>query len=315
MTAVGFWSYAHDDNRSAGDGILAPAQAVAAEYDLLTGEELRVFVDRDAIEWGDNWRAKIDAGLTEDNPDELIATTARTQYVDWSKLRLVAPASSEHREAAHSLAARLVEIEGRMAAVQIDNEQSSSTEDEADGLAELIAKIDALIPDWLDAVIAARTVAAQLKATDQTYDQEEVRLRRRGAPRSAITARKLRFGSEMHPVMTRYHALATTYSSRTIVLDPLVTKVLRAASGHPDDLALISDISDSVDEAMINIEANGKTEAPTAHGWYEEHSRLSRTFRELARLEKEGLKMVDEGNAIVERWAAQLEELRAKALS
>jgi TIR domain len=62
--AAAFWSYAHEDNRLDGGSIVGLAEHLAAEFSLVTGRPLRLFVDRD-IAWGDEWRARIDVALTE----------------------------------------------------------------------------------------------------------------------------------------------------------------------------------------------------------------------------------------------------------
>jgi hypothetical protein len=61
----GFWSYAHDDNDLDGGAILKLVDLIAQEYDLLSGESLRLFVDRDGIAWGDQWRDRINTALTQ----------------------------------------------------------------------------------------------------------------------------------------------------------------------------------------------------------------------------------------------------------
>lgn len=62
-TAV-FWSYAHEDDRLDHGRVLLLATHLKEEFSLLTGDELDMFVDRDGIGWGDNWRTKIDDALT-----------------------------------------------------------------------------------------------------------------------------------------------------------------------------------------------------------------------------------------------------------
>jgi TIR domain-containing protein len=59
-----FWSYAHEDNRSDSGNIVELAKRLAAEYSLITGEELKLFLDRD-IAWGEEWRRRIDEALVE----------------------------------------------------------------------------------------------------------------------------------------------------------------------------------------------------------------------------------------------------------
>jgi hypothetical protein len=61
---AGFWSYAHEDDEQDGGRIRALAKAVKAEFSLLTGEELILFVDHDDLQWGDEWRARINEALS-----------------------------------------------------------------------------------------------------------------------------------------------------------------------------------------------------------------------------------------------------------
>jgi len=59
----GFWSYVHKDDEAEQWRISRLARDVVAQYEMLTGETIELFLDKDALEWGDNWRAKIDDSL------------------------------------------------------------------------------------------------------------------------------------------------------------------------------------------------------------------------------------------------------------
>lgn len=59
----GFWSYVHTDDDADGGRIAQLARDVVAQYEMLTGDSIRLFLDRDNIEWGDEWRLKIDSTL------------------------------------------------------------------------------------------------------------------------------------------------------------------------------------------------------------------------------------------------------------
>ena len=59
----GFWSYVHKDDEAEQGRISRLAKDVAAQYEMLTGETIELFLDKDALEWGDDWRDKIDASL------------------------------------------------------------------------------------------------------------------------------------------------------------------------------------------------------------------------------------------------------------
>jgi len=62
---AGFWSYSHDDNRLDDGAILELARLVEEEYNLLSGEPLEMFVDQNSTAWGDKWRERIDAALSQ----------------------------------------------------------------------------------------------------------------------------------------------------------------------------------------------------------------------------------------------------------
>jgi hypothetical protein len=63
-TSHGFWSYVHEDDRAEGGRICRLARDIVDQYQMLTGEEIRLlFLDKDDIQWGDQWRKEIDSGL------------------------------------------------------------------------------------------------------------------------------------------------------------------------------------------------------------------------------------------------------------
>lgn len=62
-SSQGFWSYVHADDLAEGERISRLARDVASQFEMLTGEPLALFLDRDAIKWGEVWRDKIDSNL------------------------------------------------------------------------------------------------------------------------------------------------------------------------------------------------------------------------------------------------------------
>ena len=59
----GFWSYVHADYQADGGRIIRLARDVADQFEMLTGEKVDLFLDKDAIGWGHDWRNKIDESL------------------------------------------------------------------------------------------------------------------------------------------------------------------------------------------------------------------------------------------------------------
>src|SRR5436305_9050471 len=60
---LGFWSYVHDDDEAEGGRIARLARDVASQFEMLTAEPLDLFLDKDAIKWGEHWPAKVDSTL------------------------------------------------------------------------------------------------------------------------------------------------------------------------------------------------------------------------------------------------------------
>ena len=59
----GFWSYVHADDDAEDGRIVQLAKDLAAQFEMLTAEPIALFVDRDAIGWGQNWKELIDTHL------------------------------------------------------------------------------------------------------------------------------------------------------------------------------------------------------------------------------------------------------------
>lgn len=59
MTAIdGFWSYVHADDNAESGRIAQLARDVVAQFEMLTGESISLFLERDRLQWGDDWRPK-----------------------------------------------------------------------------------------------------------------------------------------------------------------------------------------------------------------------------------------------------------------
>jgi hypothetical protein len=60
--SIGFWSYVRSDDENSGGRIGTLAEHIRREFTLITGENLRLFVDRD-LAWGEEWKRRIDEEL------------------------------------------------------------------------------------------------------------------------------------------------------------------------------------------------------------------------------------------------------------
>ena len=59
----GFWSYVRADDETDGERVSRLARDVVSQYEMQTGETIALFLDRDAIEWGQRWRDMINEAL------------------------------------------------------------------------------------------------------------------------------------------------------------------------------------------------------------------------------------------------------------
>lgn len=63
MKTTGFFSYVHADDEAERGRIAQLARDIAERVEMLTGETIELFFDRDDLEWGDDWRNRIDNSL------------------------------------------------------------------------------------------------------------------------------------------------------------------------------------------------------------------------------------------------------------
>lgn len=359
----GFWSYAHGDDKLDDGAILEMARVIRQEFDLLSGKELTLFVDREDLSWGQEWSATVDRALAKtaffipiitpryftrdecrrelmeftakatelgvqelilpilyvspsdlsaSSSDQAVALIARTQYVDWTQNRLLEPRSREYRTAINALAMRLMEIDANVGEVHLNRElQIGGQDDETAGVADVMKEIEALLPDWLDAVLSDRIVKAQLDATWHEAYSPVVRLQRSHAPASAVFAAQIRAGKEMLAIMERARTDVQTYVSRSVDLDPLVSRVARLVRESPSDFELAAPLREGIDAAMDNIR-RGEHSADLSIGRHTvkdhfiELRNRARLFRTLDELSNEIGTLAAEGNFIVTRWDEEL---------
>lgn len=247
--------------------------------------------------------------LSVDSSDEAVALIARTQYVDWTQNRLLDPHSREFRTAVNALALRLVQIDTNVSEAQLEHElRAGDHEAESAGVGDIMKDIEALLPPWLNAVLSDRIVTAQLDATWHEAWAPVMRLRRSHAPASAVFAAEIRAGKEMLAILERHKADAETYVSRSVELDPLVSRVAQLVQESPSDFELVATLREGVNEAMKNTRGGvpKSNSDHTIRDHFVELRNRARLFRTLDEIWMEASTLVGEGNSIVRRWDKEL---------
>ncbi|WP_344652197.1 toll/interleukin-1 receptor domain-containing protein [Cryptosporangium japonicum] len=248
--------------------------------------------------------------FSSENPDEAIAMVARFQYVDWRELRLADADAAPYRRAISGLAMRLQEIGAEVAEEQVDREgRWPPIGDE--GIAEVLEKIDPLLKDWLEAVLADKVTIVQITATLNDYVKRLQRLRRSHAASSATLATHMRLGTEILPLSKRYLSQTQKYLTRSTEIDPHMATIGRQIKAHPQSMELLGSVRDAVYEAVESIqrvqenlvhinEPNTSAHPILDHLW--EISHLSRTLGQSSEFMRQGWRNARTADQIVARW-------------
>ena len=252
------------------------------------------------------------SGFTEESSDEAVALIARTQFVDWQRLRLQDLNSRKYRKAINALAKRIIKIAESVAETQLNHELAIDlNKDGPEGIAELIEKIMALLPEWLDAVMGDRISTVQLDATWHQLIIPVNKLRKAHAPPSAVLAAQMRVGKETLSLMERRQKEAVAYHARSVQLDPYVSALARLIREHPESYDLAAPIREAIDEAMANMRRREEVRKRANHSIQDhlkEWKHLGRVFQKCIAVSNSTGRMRGEGSSIVQRWDSELKD-------
>jgi hypothetical protein len=245
-------------------------------------------------------------GMKEDSEDEVLALLARTQYVSWTKLRLMAEDSPEVLTAVNALALRIIELQEE---VQSDLQavEQRGEEDKEKAVDEIFKAINELLPDWLEAVDFDPVAKGQWNATwQQREDRAERVFQQRRGVSGAYLSVWAKLGNEVAHLSTSRLAQAKTYHRLTIALDPYITSAVRLIEREPQFIGLLDELVGGVREAMIAIEGKNKTDR-----WFYDPNvtQYSTSLKKAVDDLVISTTFVTEANAIVHQWSDRIEEL------
>jgi hypothetical protein len=247
------------------------------------------------------------ADFSTENPDELISVAARTQYEQWSELRLADTTSAAYRAAVHRLAKRiltLAESEPLTSSV-LDESPQSDTAGGSVGFVELLSDIQRRFGPWLDRVLDDELNRAMFEATDRVNSA-----RIRNAPRDKRLAAEHRSALAEWELIKDALRLAREYAALTLELHPGMTALLRALRENPDMFHKASEIEAGVQVAFSQLTTQVPANKVPAIDYYRYRQRLGGVFLDAY----EGLMANEvyreEGNLIVAEWQRGFAELR-----
>lgn len=250
------------------------------------------------------------AGLTPENPDPAMALVGKSQYEDWTKLRLADDSSAQYNESINRLAARLLDLADSVAQSRLIREahRARVPEPDADDLAALLGRADSLWPEWLEVVGVDEAQVNASRAMSKTLSERRARLRAAHASQSAIMATFQTQALLYTPFSQEHLTRAQIYSGRTMELDPVIRAVVRAAAETPALEALLHELRERVDEAVRVIrEGEAQTEYQTANEFVATLPYVTQTWREVVERERQSDSLIREANRIVLRWASDID--------
>lgn len=243
-------------------------------------------------------------GLDENNEDEVLAILARTQYVDWTSLRLRQANDPLVLAAVNSLVNQIRAL--RSEVTETERVQGSRSDAETyESITEVFELISEKLRTWMESVEFDHIAGSLWSATLIERLDRVDRLRASKQPTSARLSVFKRLGEELQPIARDRLEKAQAYSRLTIDLDPLVTAAMRFVSEYPDLSSLLDPVRDGVAEAVLNIEPS-ETREGYGYTMPPEIKKFSRGLLEADRYILSSVVFVNEANEIVLRWRDEL---------
>ncbi len=259
--------------------------------------------------------------LSPESEDEVVSVIAKTQYEDWTELRLEEETSSAYRRGIVRLAKRLGEISDLVAArpVTLTGTVTTSSQDEEDdepGLLELLAEGEAAMERWSATVQAFPDALEALTQSAQIGEAEFAASDAQGrgfAGRLAVTRR---VAKAMEKPAHRIAELGHAYASDLVKIDPAILTIIREAEAVETE-----EEWEQAEELFGQIQFLTKVSLENAHALTELRNivegvaKASREMRPVANLIRDGLRGVLDAQAIIDEWARLIDQTeRPKAL-
>jgi hypothetical protein len=364
---IGFWSYVHRDDEADGGRITRLVSLICLEYALITGEEIEFFFDRTDIRWGQEWRQRIDAALTDtaffipvvtpryfqspecrrelltfaghaeslgvkelllpllyisidklDTQDEAVALVMRTQYENWTQLRLEDEASSAYRHGVYRLASRLAEIHERLAneltaphvagLPPFRKDGDGEGQDEP-GFIDILAAGEAAIPELAVSLTGVGNTVGEIAQLTEaaTADIRKSDAAGRGAAGRLVVVR--RFANAIAAPSERVRELATDYAVQLVTVDAGILALIRnidPTSLSEGERVVACNFFGTVRELATSTRT--AAEALRAYmATLETTSDLSRDLRRPLRHLHDGIKKITDGESVIDEWTRRID--------
>ncbi|WP_167043157.1 toll/interleukin-1 receptor domain-containing protein [Salinibacterium sp. ZJ454] len=243
-------------------------------------------------------------GLSADSDDEVLALIARTQFVDWTELRLRAPDDTSVLQAVNKLALTLVDLQSEIGASTLQQEIKTAAEVN-DDVIKAVESIGQRLDAWMESVEFDKIAGAQWRASMDARIARIHRLRSSRSPKSAEFAVLVQLGRDLLPLAQDRLEKAKDYARLTIELDPYVKAAIRLISINRARTQLLDALRDGVNEAFLNIEPPEGQEKGF-RGLGADLMGQNRHLDDAERALRKSYTFVAEGNDLVMQWREQL---------
>lgn len=243
-------------------------------------------------------------GLSSDSPDEAMALIGRTQWEDWTRLRLHDEKSEQHRIAVNKMAMRLKDVAIAVGGRQLEAEQDMRDESNFEGLGDTLDQIRTLLPEWLDTAERLRVITDQFRATDELLEAKKAKLQ--SGPAGARFAVLRKQVVEYMPLMQRRRDTAEAYLKQTAELSPLVTRAVRTIAAHPEDRAELKEFIETFSDVATTLQVPEIDSSIAVAKWAEMHAHETRGMRELACECNRGDAAMVDAKKLARSWADEL---------
>lgn len=256
--------------------------------------------------------------LNEDSDDELKALVARTHYGDpWTALRLEDERSGAYRQAVHRLAERLVEIAEsvRPPEERLGTHPGSESDPEPDeddrGVVDKLADMEAALPLWTKTMEQFTPIMERIDEIMKEAVRRAERADAAGKGFAGRVAAAQYIGTNIAEPAEEFYELASRYGSELMAIDAGVLTFVRMVQ----EGSISNEEQDAAAEAFNTVRELVETSRTTAMSIDEfvatldEMSRFSKHLREPVTRLQEGLRMVRDGQSVMDEWIQRIDAI------
>jgi hypothetical protein len=296
---AGFWSYVHADDDADGGRVSRLARDVVAQYEMLTGEKIDLFLDRDNIPWGEEWRKEIDQSLSS---IAFFISVLTPRYFMSSECR------RELQKFARS--ARELGDEADVAAAVVERVPLESDTDASPGSLDQMAAAEDTLPKWQ---LTVEAIGVEIALVGQIVVNAAEEITRANAHRKGFAARlkvARSLAQRLREPSERVWSLGNQFSTQLYQIDEGFRALIEQASSDVQEspearmqvcvfFYVVRSLSDSTHEGLAAVQSLIDQISPVES--------LSRDLRDPLRRLRQGFTLMLEAREVADEWVTLID--------